>query len=238
MALKEQKLLCLVDVGAMGGLQDKWMAHADKLWPVMIEANPIQLQHLSDRSSLFPKATIVECALANLDGPISLWITRNPTCISAIEPNQDLLSNYGIKVHFEITGRHTAEAARYDTLCQNGRAPRPDVIKIDVQGFEYEVLLGFGGLLSNCLGIELETHFYPLYRGQKLLHDLISLLDTYGLVLRRLDTSSKLSHFDGDLIEADAYFTKSRRAMRKLDSVQRTKFALLTEVWQLPPYVD
>jgi FkbM family methyltransferase len=238
MTLQEQNLLCLVDVGAMGGLQDKWMAHAKKLWPVMIEANPVQLQHIRDRSNLFPKTTLVECALANLNGPISLWITRNPTCISVLEPNQDVLDHYGIKMHFEITGRHTVEAARYDTLCENGRAPKPDVVKIDVQGFEYEVLLGFGGLLGNCLGIELETHFYPLYRGQKLLHDLIALLGTYGLVLRRLDTDSKLSHFDGDLIEADAYFTKSRRAVRGLDSAQRTKFALLTQVWQLPPYVD
>ena len=73
------------------------------------------------------------------------------------------------------------------------KSPAPDAIKIDVQGFEFQVLQGFGSLLQHCLGIELEAHFYPIYRGQKLLHDIVSMLSDYGLVLRKRYSTSDSS---------------------------------------------
>ena len=88
--------------------------------------------------------------------------------------------------------------------------PAPDAVKIDVQGYEHEVLQGFGGLLQGCLGIELETHVYPVYQDQKLLGDLIALLEPYGFVLRRL---SPVPSFDGDVVELDAWFTQEHRSL-------------------------
>jgi hypothetical protein len=118
-------------------------------------------------------------------------------------------------------------------LYHQGTVPAPDAIKIDAQGFEHQILLGFGSLLQDCLGIELEAHFYPLYRGQKLLHDIISLMSDHGLVLRTLQ---HVAQFDGDLVEVNAFFTKSRFAVRSLTPDQRRKFSLLTKVWELPEY--
>ena len=120
-------------------------------------------------------------------------------------------------------------------LYEKGIVPAPDVIKLDVQGCEYEVLLGFGALLQNCLGIELEAHFFPLYRGQHLLHEVISLLSTYGFVLRKLD-QNKLGNFDGDLVEVDAFFTKSRSIVNLYNQEQNQKFNLLTKVWEIGRY--
>ena len=70
-------------------------------------------------------------------------------------------------------------------------------------------------------------------RGQRLLHDIVSLLNDHGLVLRTLQP---VPHFDGDLVEVNAFFTKSRFAVRALNQDQRRKFALLTKVWELPDY--
>ena len=135
--------------------------------------------------------------------------------------------------HFEVVDRCNVECTRYDLLFSEGRVPKPDAIKIDSQGYEYEILQGFGGLLQGCLGIELEAHFYKLYREQKLLHKLIELLDSYDLVLRRLNP---VPHFGGDLVEVDAYFTKRRQSVMNLSAIQRSKFDLLTDIWELPKY--
>ena len=113
---------------------------------------------------------------------------------------------------------------RYDALHEAGEVPAPEVIKLDVEGFEYEVLQGFGLLLENCLGIEVETWIYPVYQGTKLLGDIVSHLRSFGLMLRRFEP---LDAFDHDLFVGNAFFTMSRQRVSQLDPVRRRKFDLL-----------
>jgi FkbM family methyltransferase len=228
--------LCLVDVGAGlvpgGGMQEKWQPHLDLITQVLFEPNPTEAAELRTR---LPYAVVVEAALSNITGRRNLIITENPTCISLRHPNQEFLTDYDIHPHLRVIGTQKVQCTRYDVLHQQGCVPIPDAIKLDVQGCEYEVLLGFGALLQDCLGIELETHFYPVYREQRLLHEIIALLGEYGFVLRKLD-QNKMENFEGDLVEVDAFFTKPRTVVRTYDQVRRRKFDLLTEVWQLARY--
>jgi len=224
--------LRLVDVGALNGVQAKWRPHMDSITPVLFEPNPAEAERLRAHN---PAVLVIEAALSNVVGRQDLVITKNPTCISLRTPNQEFFSNYDIRPHLEVKGTEEVECTRYDVLYHRGLVPAPDVIKLDVQGCEYEVLLGFGALLQDCLGIELETQFYPIYRDQRLLHEIIVLLGQYGFVLRKLE-QNKMIHFGGDLIEVDAYFTKTRAVVRSYDQVQRRKFDMLTEVWQLDHY--
>ena len=224
--------LRLIDVGAMGGVQEKWLPHLESITAVLFEPNPDEAEKLRAR---FSYALVVEAALSNVVGRRNLVITENPTCISLRSPNQEFFSNYEVRPHLRVTGTQEVDCTRYDVLHQQGFVPAPDVIKLDVQGCEYEVLLGFGALLQGCLGIELETHFYPVYREQRVLHEIIALLGEYGFVLRKLD-QNKMDNFDGDLVEVDAFFTRPRFVVRTYNPVQRRKFDLLTEVWQLAHY--
>ena len=228
----DREHLRLIDVGARGGVQEKWQPHLESITPILFEPDPAEAEKLRAR---FTSALVVEAALSSVAGRRNLVITENPTCISLRSPNQEFLSSYEIRPHLRVTGTQEVECTRYDVLHQQGFVPAPDAIKLDVQGCEYEVLLGFGALLQDCLGIELETHFYPVYREQRLLHEIIALLGEYGFVLRKLE-QNKMDHFDGDLVEVDAFFTKPRAAVRSYNQVQRRKFDLLTEVWQLPHY--
>ena len=132
---------------------------------------------------------------------------------------------------FETVQTVSVQCARYDTLHRQGIVPDPDVINIDVQGHEYEVLSGFGGLLQNCLGIKLEAHLYPLYHGQKLPHDVIDLLDEYGLVLKSI---RPVPNFNGDVVEVEAFFTRAGHRRSSLSRGQRKKLDILDAVWGLP----
>jgi FkbM family methyltransferase len=228
--------LRLIDVGAGlvpgGGMQEKWRPHLNAITPILFEPNAAEADSL--RAQL-TEAIVVEAALCNVVGRRNLFITENPTCTSLRDPNEQFLSSYEINPHVRVKGTQEVECTRYDVLYHQGFVPAPDAIKLDVQGCEYEVLLGFGALLQDCLGIELETHFYPVYRDERLLHEIIILLSQYGFVLRKLD-QNKMEHFDGDLVEVDAFFTKPRAVVRSYDQVQRRKFDLLTKVWQLAHY--
>lgn len=227
--------LRLVDVGAAEGLQQKWLKSAARIAPILFEPNASEAAKLrrgiSDR---FGRSDLVlEIGLSNAVGAQKLNITQYWGCASLREPNRALLSKYRIGRAFEIIRTERVTCTRYDELHRRGEVPAPDAIKIDAQGYEYEVLQGFGSLLHDCLGIELETHLYPIYKEQKLLHDLVGLLARFGFVLRRLQP---VPNFDGDVVELDAWFTKDIEKWRRLDSLQREKFTLICETWDLIDY--
>jgi FkbM family methyltransferase len=227
------ELLCFVDVGSRGGLQAKWHPHADAIRAILFEPDGKEATRLRNQIGPSSRHMVFDRGLSNLVGPKKLYVTVNTLGSSLLPPNTEFLANYEIRPHFELAGHAEVDCTRYDVLYHEGKVPAPDAIKIDVQGFEFQVLQGFGSLLQHCLGIELEAHFYPIYRGQKLLHDIVSMLSDYGLVLRTLQ---HVGQFDGDLVEVNAFFTMPLHAVRRLSPSQRRKFDLLTKVWELPVY--
>ncbi len=226
--------LTLVDVGGAGGIQAKWLPYSDRIAPVVFEPNPSEAVKLRETLvNAFPDGIVIQSALAHVRGNHKLNIARWWGCSSLLEPDMTVLSNYRIGGAFEVIGTESIESIRYDELFSEKVVPAPDAIKIDVQGFEYEVLLGFGGLLQNCIGIELETHFYPIYKGQKILADIVSFLAGFGFVLRKVEP---VPSFDGNVVEADVWFTKDISHWRDFDPEDKAKFSLLSNVWDIIDY--
>src|SRR5262249_19862177 len=63
---------------------------------------------------------------------------------------------------FEVSARQQPRSVtvrRLDTLLAEGLIPKADFLKVDVEGFEKDVLLGAGNLLADVLGVESESNF-------------------------------------------------------------------------------
>lgn len=225
--------LVLIDVGGQQGLQLPWLLRADRITPVVFEPLVEEARKLRATLGRIPGAQVVEQALAESSGRRTLFVTSASSCSSLREPDPDQLRGYSIAPLFEVVRRVDVDCVRYDTLHAQGQVPVPEAIKIDVQGCEFEVLQGFGDLLDQCLGVELEAHLYPIYKGQRLLADIVALLAGHGLVLRDLRPTG---NFDGDYVEVDAFFTRGRAAVAGLTGTQKKKFLLLCEAWRLPTY--
>jgi len=228
-----EERITLVDVGGQGGLQLKWMLRADHITPVVFEPLSSEARVIRQTLDRIPGAQVVEKALANTSGPQKLYVTAGSYCSSLREPNFEILQHYSVGRVFKVVSMQEVECVRYDELFREGAVPSPDVVKIDVQGLEYEVLLGFGHLLEGCLAIELETHVVPIYRGQKLIGDIVDILGDFGFALRQLN---QVPHFDGDAVEFDALFTKRRDKVAALSDLARRKFAIVSQVLGVPPY--
>ncbi|RUW41678.1 MAG: FkbM family methyltransferase [Mesorhizobium sp.] len=209
------------------------MLRAEEITPVVFEPLASEAMAIRQTLSRIPGAQVVEKALANTSGPQKLFVTAGSFCSSLREPDFEILQHYPVGRVFEVVGTQQVECVRYDELFRAGVVPTPDVIKIDVQGFEYEVLLGFGHLLECCLAIELETHVVPIYRGQKLLGDIVDVLGDFGFALRQL---TQVNHFDGDAVEFDAIFTKRRDRIAALSSPAKRKFEVIGQTLGVPPY--
>ncbi len=81
------------------------------------------------------------------------------------------------------------------------------LMKIDVQGFEKEVLAGAAGMLEYFAAIYVECSFMELYTGQALASDILQLLENHGFILRGIYNMS----YDrkGVAVQGDFLFLRS-----------------------------
>lgn len=80
-------------------------------------------------------------------------------------------------------GVEAVEVATLAELVDGPMLARPALLKIDVQGFEYEVLLGSETTLQFIDQVYCECSFFELYEGQKLAADVVAWLRDRGFDL-------------------------------------------------------
>ena len=91
-------------------------------------------------------------------------------------------------------------------VCSDELKPR-SMLKLDVQGFEYEALLGCESLLARFEWIYCECSFIELYAGQRLASDVIALLADRGFAFD--DLHNPVYSDAGRCIQADLLFSRS-----------------------------
>lgn len=73
-----------------------------------------------------------------------------------------------------------------------------DMLKIDVEGATYEVLIGMGDLLSQAKVLHVETEDFPFFQGQRLHDDVATLLGDKGFAMVK-KTSVGIHNPAGDI---------------------------------------
>lgn len=113
-----------------------------------------------------------------------------------------------------------AEMEVIDELVGRGELPPPDLIKIDVQGFELDVLRGAERVLAgDCQAVLAEVNFYKSHPNIPTVDEVIAFLrergfvwyDTCGLLRRPLDDA---------LWQMDLLFVRSDHELRRIRQYQ------------------
>ncbi len=93
-----------------------------------------------------------------------------------------------------------------DLLVAREKLPAPDLIKLDVQGYELEVLRGGEQCLQHARAVLCEVSFAKFYEGQPLFHEVVAFLGARGFSLHALGESTPLGIL---LVQTDALFLRS-----------------------------
>ena len=143
-------------------------------------------------------------AIGNRDGNIKINIAKNSFSSSAL-PILDSHLNAAPEsayIDSEIVDLHKLDgiAPRYI----EGHA-KSIYLKVDVQGFEMQVLEGAAGVLPKIKGVQLELSLVPLYEGEPLFRDMLDKLgqlgyDLYAVIPGFTDMKS------GRLLQLDGIF--------------------------------
>lgn len=154
---------CVWDVGANVGYYSKLFAErvGQRGRVFAFEPDPRVLSRLERGVRNLGNVTIVPVALADRDGTMRF------------RQGLDVLGATGQLIDRERTSVDVwteVPVLRGDTVVMEGMASAPDIVKIDVEGFELEVLCGFATLLNrpSLRAVCVEIHFALLdQRGQR-----------------------------------------------------------------------
>jgi FkbM family methyltransferase len=148
---------------------------------IAIDANPEAIGITKER---YPWMNVLYTAVSDSDGETSFQ-----QVLSDNESMAGCSSIYANKVanepqFFEIVNNITVPMTRMDTLLEDcNLADTIDVVKVDVEGYTWEVLQGFGDRLKDVKLFHLETEVEPTHANHKNNAEICEWMEKQGFVL-------------------------------------------------------
>jgi hypothetical protein len=195
-------LKTIIDIGANRGQ----FTLAARIWAP--QAQIIAFEPLSQAANLFTKIFSNDSQVILHQMAIGSESKSMEMHISAKDDSSSLLSLSELQTTmFPFTaeiGKTSVLVRPLSSVISGENIQRPALLKLDVQGYEYEALVGSLELLPNIDFIYCECSFLEFYTGQKLAYHVISLLENNGFILVGLYNAS----YDekGRCIQADFLF--------------------------------
>ncbi|HHP7245434.1 MAG TPA: FkbM family methyltransferase, partial [Elainellaceae cyanobacterium] len=144
------------------------------------------------------RVTLHRTALGAKDGTQRLNVASENDSSSLLHMSEIQKSHFGMDEVAEIE----VPIKRLDTLFPNAVPPRT-LIKVDVQGYELEVLEGAGKLMAQITAVYVEISYIELYLGQASAVDIYKLLTAHGL---RKQSTWNLHTGNDERIQADELY--------------------------------
>jgi FkbM family methyltransferase len=190
------------DIGANVGT---WSCLAKSIFPeAAVEAfEPLEIHREAFRkwTSPWSDVRLHQVALGPREGSVDIEVTEFSDASSVLS-----LTDAGRKTfNTAAKERRSVRMETLDGLVARGAVRPPDLIKLDVQGYELEVLNGAPKALEGASALICEVSFRRYYEGQALFPDVLAFLDSRGFELRAFGPSLGLGE---PLSQADALFVK------------------------------
>lgn len=167
--------LTLADIGAAGGLHKRWAPVRRHVRAVLFD--PLEQCVGDGRDRYFP------VAVAAAKGHATIHVTKRVSMTSALLPNTELLKRFWDKeTHTQIEKSFEVPTDTLDNVVRDNGL-NLDALKIDVQGGEYDILLGARETLNHVILAEVETSFFERYIGLKTFDAVVALMRDCGFDL-------------------------------------------------------
>ena len=174
--IDELGIQLVLDVGANVGQYAGWLRSGGYEGRIIsFEANPETTESLRRSAAADPRWDVVGCALGAQEDRAELFVTVDSLSTSL------LASSTADTYRFmeSAPGRVDVDVRTLDSFGHTDSTVST-LLKLDVQGFELEVLKGGPATLAAVAAVECELSLRPLYDGQALIEDVIAHLRSAG----------------------------------------------------------
>lgn len=193
----------IYDIGANIGT---WTCLAKSLFPAArveaFEPLAIHLPRFREITAPWPKdVRLHPCALGPTKGTATMQVTVFSDASSLLP-----LTDAG-RAEFQTVPAREEQVPLIplDVLVEREGLPWPDLLKLDVQGYEMEVLRGATASLRHARAVISEVSFQPYYQGQVLFPELLAFLTDHGFALHAFSDGTPTGR---PVIQADILFVR------------------------------
>ena len=206
--LKKNKIRTLVDVGASNG---DFMMLTKTIHPQSIihafEPIPAVYEILKDRFKEFNDVFFYNTALGKIEGVTDFYENDYSQSSSILQMAKSHINEFPFTKN---TVTKKISIKKLDNLLSQNKLEKPLLLKIDVQGYESEVILGGREIFLQADYIIIEVSFCELYTGQALFDGINKQLSELGFVYSG-NVYQIISKNTGRVLQADALYHKMKR---------------------------
>lgn len=170
----------VLDIGAHTG---DWAAMCEAIFApdrcVLLEPQRELLEAARQRQPRAAHWQFVPVAVGDVEQEEMLYLTEQRAAASLLSP----LREEHFATATRCTGQTRVPIVPLDTVLRRENLPPPDLVKIDVQGFEAKVIAGGQETLKQTRRLVVETSLHPIYQGQPLLPEVMRMLADLGFQL-------------------------------------------------------
>ncbi len=206
--LLRQPGMVVYDIGANAGAFSSAFAKVKNISSVIaFEPLPDVFETLVERVKGLPQVSCFNVALGDEPGIAPFYRSEFSPSSSLLPMDQLHKSLFPFSAQCEET---SVEVVRLDDFVSEHNIPAPDLIKIDVQGFEDRVLRGGEQTVRQARYCVIEVSFVPLYERSSLFDDVYDLMRPLGF--RFVGFLSQVVATGGQRIVADGIFQSESSA--------------------------
>lgn len=174
---KEQPLV-LVDIGASGGIHEKWKSIASQSICIAFDADDRDFNVEESKGAFLKKIKVNRIVSANDEPQTKFYLTESPYCSSLLEPDEQQLSPYAFANLFKIQKTVVLPSIKLNDFLQSQQIQYVDWFKCDTQGTDLRILKSLSDSYGKTLlTVELEPGIMNAYKGE----------DKIGAVLTEMD---------------------------------------------------
>jgi len=181
---------------------------------ITVEPIPAMAQALGRRFANDPHWALVACALGEQPGRATLNVMHGHELSSLLAPSNaasDKLDRQNqVKQKVEVQVSTLGTLMREHPLAQRARNI---YVKLDVQGYELQVLRGAHDSLSRIVALQAEASVIPLYAGVPSYHELMREIESMGFQLSFLPAHNYTQI--PDMIDFDCHFVSRHSLISK-----------------------
>ena len=193
----------IIEAGAYDGRETVRMA---KLWPQGIihafEPVPELFEKLKTNTAHLSNVHCYQMALSDATGTAVLHISENPTKPGrASQANSLLKPDKRLELSPLIFPRSIqVPTTTIDAWAEQNNIDRIDFLKLDVQGYELNILKASIRILATTKAILTEVEFVEAYHGQYLYADVKTWLESHEFTMVGKDFSNETDWFFGNAL--------------------------------------
>jgi FkbM family methyltransferase len=192
------KLNMVVDGGAANGEWAELLKHIYPATKVLCVEPRADVQvELHRRAAMLDGISVAQTLLGAQDGTVDFFEEQRRSSALKNATGQE----WGKKV--------TAPMTTLDALITKMQLPDPDLIKLDLQGYELECLKGATRCLAHAEAVLLEVSFIPIQQGMPLIGDVVPFMSQHGFQVYDI-TALWHRPLDGAMAQGDFLFIANR----------------------------